>query len=106
MQIVIRLHARTNVDTQTSHDSVSHAHLRLRLFPLSWGGLSGHWLSGFITIIAVACRARSILGCVELRCGAEHTQIPLTQQATATAVTEGTDMLTETKKIGGVGVFN
>lgn len=31
--------------------------------------------------------------CLELRCDAEYLQIPLTQQATGTTVTEGTQML-------------
>lgn len=41
--------------------------------------------------------------CFKLRRGGEYAQIPLTQQASATAVTEGTETLTETKKMGGRG---
>lgn len=41
--------------------------------------------------------------CFKLRRGAENSQIPLTQKATATTVTEGTETLTETKKRGGRG---
>lgn len=37
--------------------------------------------------------------CLELRCDAEYLQIPLTQQATGTTVTEGTQMLPKMKKM-------
>lgn len=37
--------------------------------------------------------------CFELRCDGEHLQIPLTQEATATTVTEGTETLPATKKM-------
>lgn len=45
---------------------------------------------------------------VKLRRGGEHLQIPLTQQAAAAAVTEGTEMLAETQRggEGERGVFN
>lgn len=75
----------------------------LCLFSLSWGGLSRHfWLSGLITITAITRRASSVLvaeECFKLRCDAEYLQIPLTQEATATTVTEGTETLPETKKM-------
>lgn len=73
------------------------------LLPLSWDGLSGHfWLSGLITIAAIARQASSILVAddrFKLRCSAEYLQIPLTQQTMVTTVTEGTETLPETKKI-------
>lgn len=37
--------------------------------------------------------------CFKLRCDAEYLQIPLTQEATTTTVTEGTETLPETKKM-------
>lgn len=90
-----------NIDSQTICDnSGSQAYL---LLPLSWGGLSGNFCrSGLITITAITRQASSILAaddCFKLSCSAEYLQIPLTQQTTATTVTEGTEMLPETKKM-------
>lgn len=41
----------------------------------------------------------------KLRRGVEYLQLPLTQQATATAVTEGTETLAETRGGGGEGLI-